>query len=777
MNNSAHEKAFGEPKAVEMGGSLRLSVIVPLHACTREDSERLNALALDVAEAGSGEVLAIAYGELDEGTVRALVSADIRVTHAGVPAFAYEAAANAGARLASGDIVLFVRAAWPASKQWIARLLGAADRPETGAVGPRLLDAGGADETGLVLRPDRFNQFGFTVEAFHGFVSRSECDAIGSACLLTPRQLFNELGGFDEAFGNELASLDYCLRVRKCGRRVVVDAGATFERAASGTAPGGARRARVARYAFAERWRETAAPRDNVWLERTSNAIRRDEIGELGFHRAFTFAPDTTAIVHGPAPVSPDEFKSELYRTQGGLRSVIWACAGPAPAGVQTAADALVAAQRETERRGDGYVAFVRGDTELGQNWLGELIDAIEYAPDTIAATIAPAGEPVDGAMPCSADARCTLVAPRFVPADIRLRGELPLNDALGDWIARAVVAGRDVRRVRDARTTVGPADVDAGFAARWGQPLETYRRPGALRAAGATIAPPAPFASIVMLSWNAPQFTEAAVASIRERTHTAYEIIVIDNGSEPETVARLAQLEDVRILYNAKNTGFAFGCNQGIAAARGTHVVLLNNDVIVSAGWLEALIDVQRRQPAVGMSAPCSNHVGGIQQVPDVPYRSIAAMPAFAALRSTQLRGRSRRAGRAVGFCLCINRRVIDEIGGLDPRYGMGSFEDDDFCLRVRAAGYDIAICEDSFIHHFGEASFRANKLDAAAMFFRNKAVFEQRWGTVVNPGAPDPKDAYDAQAIVRRGFDRARDFVTLPEAVAIGMDWVAPA
>jgi len=760
-----------------MGAPPRISVIVALRTFETEDSERLNALADDVAAAGNGEVIAVAYGDADGVAMAASLCEGIRVERAGVPAFAYAAAANVGARNASGEKLLFVRDARPASKLWLDRLLGAAERADIGVVGPRILDAAGTEETGLLMRPDRFNQFGFTVETYRGLVSRAECDAIASACLLTPRALFSELDGFEVAFGDELASLDYCLRVRKSGRRVMVDAGATFERFPNEELPGGARRARAAQYAFGERWREAAASRDNVWLERASNLIRRDEILELGFKRAFTLAPATTVIVHGPEPAAPMEFKSALYRTQGGLRRVIWACAGAAPAGVQSADDAVVAAQLETERRGDGYLAFVRGDTVPGLNWLDELIDAIEYAPDTIAATIAPAGEALAGAMPCSADARCTLVAPRFVPRDIRLRTELSVNDALGDWIARAVIAGRDVRRVHGARTSIGPAEADAGFAALWGQPLETYRRPDPVRLGRAEIARPAPFASIVMLSWNAPQFTELAVASIREHTRMPYEIIVIDNGSGPETLARLAALNDVRIIYNAKNTGFAFGCNQGIAAARGTHVVLLNNDVIVSAGWLEALVDVQRRHPTVGLSAPCSNHVGGIQQVPDVPYRNIAAMHAFAALRSIRLRGRSQRVARAVGFCMCIDRRVIDEIGGLDPRYGLGSFEDDDLCLRVRAAGYDIAICSDSFIHHFGEASFRANKLDASAMFFRNKTIFEQRWGTVVNPVVKDPNDHYDSQEIVRRGFDRAQDFVPLPEAVAIGADWVGPA
>jgi len=735
-----------------MGVPLRISAIVALRASEAGASEPLDALSADIREFGDGEVLSIGpYG--------------------------YAEKANSAARSATGELLLFINDAQPASPRWLARLIGAIERAGTGAVGPRLIDAAGTEETGRRLRPDRFGPTGFTVEPMRGLGSRTECDALAPACLLTPRALFLELGGFVESFGAEFAIVDYCFRMREHGQRVMVDAGATFERTATEADAFAGAEHRREHDAFAARWREAAVPRDNLWPERSANLIRRDEAFESGYLREFTFVPDTTVLVHGPAPAAPSEFRSALYHTQGSLRTIVWACDGVPPAGVETAADALTAAQRLTERRGDGYIAFVRGDSVLGPNWLGELMDALEYAPETIAATIVPAGEPLAAAMPCSADARCTLVAPRFAPQDLRLRNDLPLNDALGDWIARAVVAGRNVRRVRDAHSIAGPAESDGGFAALWGTPLESYRLPNPLRLAATLPSLPEPLASIVMLSWNAPHFTEVAVASIRAHTRMPYEIIVIDNGSEPETRKRLAQLQGVRIIYNAKNTGFAYGCNQGLAAARGTHVVLLNNDVVVTDGWLEALIDIQQRNPTVGMSAPYSNHVGGIQQIAEVPYTDIAGLPAFAANRSGELRGHSLRVNRAVGFCLCISRRVIEEIGGLDPRYGLGGFEDDDFCLRVRAAGYEIALCADSFVHHFGEASFKANQLDASALFFRNKAFFERRWGTVVNPLAPDPKDAYDARAIIRRGFDRANDFVPLPEPVGVSADWVGPA
>jgi glycosyltransferase involved in cell wall biosynthesis len=219
-----------------------------------------------------------------------------------------------------------------------------------------------------------------------------------------------------------------------------------------------------------------------------------------------------------------------------------------------------------------------------------------------------------------------------------------------------------------------------------------------------------------------------------------------------------------VRVIYNAKNMGFAHGCNQGIAASSGTYVVLLNNDVIVTEGWLEQLLDVHRRDPLVGVSAPRSNRIVGHQQLSDAVYPTLGKMHEFAAQRSRTHAGVHYRTNRAIGFCLCISRNVIDHVGGIDPRFGMGNFEDDDFCIRVRAAGYQIAVCQDAFIHHFGSASFAANKVDYVSQMHQNWKIFAERWGF---PEAY-PANGYDAGGAIARGFLRARDYVPIVGADA---------
>jgi GT2 family glycosyltransferase len=387
------------------------------------------------------------------------------------------------------------------------------------------------------------------------------------------------------------------------------------------------------------------------------------------------------------------------------------------------------------------------------------LVNVAEYGSEVVAATVTP--DVVDFVEPCAADARCTLLNLRGLPHHIRFGDVETVDGAIVDLTWQAVQVGLGVRSLRKPIAVLGAAIEDARFVGRHGVAHDVLRRPDLVRmeAACADQVSPQTFASIVMLSWNAPDYTRMAVDSIRAHTRCAYEIIIVDNGSGPDTRAMLDGLADVQVIYNATNTGFAHGCNQGMAASRGTHVVLLNNDVVVTDGWLENLLDAHRRDPLVGVSAPRSNRIVGHQQLGNATYNSLETMQEFAAARTREFAGMHYRTDRAIGFCLCIARHVIEEVGGIDTRYGVGNFEDDDYCIRVRAAGYQIAVCEDVFIHHFGSVTFAANKIDYSAQMEANWRIFAARWDLPrVYPSA-----GYDPSIPIARGFVRSRDYVPI--------------
>jgi GT2 family glycosyltransferase/tetratricopeptide (TPR) repeat protein len=243
------------------------------------------------------------------------------------------------------------------------------------------------------------------------------------------------------------------------------------------------------------------------------------------------------------------------------------------------------------------------------------------------------------------------------------------------------------------------------------------------------------PLVSVIVLTYNNWDYTSACLAALcRHSDYPNLEIIVVDNASTDQTrdnLHRLA-LQDsrFRIVFNDTNLGFAGGNNVGLRLARGDFMVLLNNDTIVTRGWVRDLIRPMQLDPAIGLTGPLTNAIGNEQKVKRA-YDSVDEMPAWA---RRFVRGRLRRtfeAGNLAFFCVAIRRSVLEEVGLLDDVYGLGFFEDDDYSRRAKRANYKLIIVDDVFVHHHLSASYSA--LGSAAsdeLMARNKAIFEQRWG-----------------------------------------------
>src|SRR5216684_3019159 len=80
--------------------------------------------------------------------------------------------------------------------------------------------------------------------------------------------------------------------------------------------------------------------------------------------------------------------------------------------------------------------------------------------------------------------------------------------------------------------------------------------------------------------------------------------------------------------------------------------------------------------------------------------------------------------------FCVAIRRDVVEEIGLLDEVYGLGYYEDDDYCRRASQANYKLVIADDVFVHHDHSVSFDKLGAKAAELMARNRGIFERRWG-----------------------------------------------
>jgi glycosyltransferase involved in cell wall biosynthesis len=246
-----------------------------------------------------------------------------------------------------------------------------------------------------------------------------------------------------------------------------------------------------------------------------------------------------------------------------------------------------------------------------------------------------------------------------------------------------------------------------------------------------------AELASIIILCCNTVEMTKLCLDSVLKHTPGAYELIVVDNGSTDETPQLLDAFKAqpgptrVEVIRNDTNRGYPAGVNQGLVAAKGEYLILLNNDVVVTPGWLDGLIAWSLRdQPRVGMVGPHSNYAPPPQLL-QAGYQDLSGLDAFARKRRREESGKALQVQRLTGFCLLIRRPALEAIGGkLDEDFGIGFFEDDDLCQRVRHAGFALLVAQDVYVHHFGSRTFKALSIDTEAQLRANFEKFRAKWG-----------------------------------------------
>jgi GT2 family glycosyltransferase/tetratricopeptide (TPR) repeat protein/SAM-dependent methyltransferase len=297
------------------------------------------------------------------------------------------------------------------------------------------------------------------------------------------------------------------------------------------------------------------------------------------------------------------------------------------------------------------------------------------------------------------------------------------------EWVAQGRPAEVNVGGLRIGHLPV--AEVEEFYAGQY------------LVCAEPAAAPDFGLTSIILVTHNQLEYTRLCIDSIRLRTDEPYELIVVDNASTDGTADYLRSLSGVKGIVNAENRGFPAAANQGIGLATGRQVLLLNNDCLVTSAWLRRLLQALYHDAGVGLVGPCSNCVSGEQQVPVTYDDDLMSLDGFAWDWGKQHDVLRVDTDRLVGFCLLIHREVIDEIGLLDERFGVGCFEDDDYCLRALRAGFRAVIARDAFVHHFGGQTFRHSNVDFAALMRHNQQLFRAKWT------APEATDDHRRYAV----------------------------
>jgi hypothetical protein len=261
-------------------------------------------------------------------------------------------------------------------------------------------------------------------------------------------------------------------------------------------------------------------------------------------------------------------------------------------------------------------------------------------------------------------------------------------------------------------------------------------------RAADAT-----PSIAVIVLTWNGRDLTLDCLRSLASITTPGVRTLVVDNASTDGTVeAIFARHGDrVTILQNAANLGFAAGNNAGIHRALedgAAYILLLNNDTLVAPDFLAELLRPMQGDPTVGITAPKIFYAEPRDQIwfagGEISlWRGTAR---HIGIRETD-RGqhdRPREIDYATGCALFARREVFERVGDLDPAY-RAYFEDADFCLRARAAGFRIRYVPTAKVWHRisastgGQLSRRkiSRKLASARRFFARHAR-PYHWATI---------------------------------------------
>ncbi len=243
------------------------------------------------------------------------------------------------------------------------------------------------------------------------------------------------------------------------------------------------------------------------------------------------------------------------------------------------------------------------------------------------------------------------------------------------------------------------------------------------------------PKISIIVVTYNNLDLTKKCLRSIDQNSnYENLEIIVVDNASADGSPAFLQQWESGSLnrflILNDDNRGFSAANNQGLEQATGDYLVLLNNDTYVTTEWVAALVAHLRRDPSIGLIGPVTNNIGNEAKI-DISYNTMDEMQSASIAYTSRHIGETLELRTLAFFCVMMNRSVYDKIGGLDEQFGIGFFEDDDYCRRVEMIGLRMVCADDVFIHHHLSASFDKLKQSVRQKLFEtNKALYEKKWG-----------------------------------------------
>ncbi|MBV6458197.1 MAG: hypothetical protein HONBIEJF_01322 [Fimbriimonadaceae bacterium] len=202
---------------------------------------------------------------------------------------------------------------------------------------------------------------------------------------------------------------------------------------------------------------------------------------------------------------------------------------------------------------------------------------------------------------------------------------------------------------------------------------------------------------------------------------------------------------KQIEVLYQPRNLGYGVGANIGLdhLAHRGDceFLAVSNDDVFATPGMLSelvcGLIELQKSGLKPGAIGPVSNYVHGPQQVDLGETSSFDELLFRVEGRHSQTANSVSQTDILRGLFVLFDQDCLAEIGGFDPRFGLGNFEDADHNLRCQLAGYSLWIADGAFLYHKGSQTFQKLGIDYEQSMLRTRDLFWEKWGVASDEDA----------------------------------------
>lgn len=220
-------------------------------------------------------------------------------------------------------------------------------------------------------------------------------------------------------------------------------------------------------------------------------------------------------------------------------------------------------------------------------------------------------------------------------------------------------------------------------------------------------------------------------------------EFAIVNNGSNPGEAAALEQLQrdfpaHVHLINLAQNVGYGLGTNVGLdylwQEGWFDYFCVSNDDVLPAVDCLPQLVSAMQELEAndvkPGVIGPVTNSISGQQLVDIGNYSNYAEMIDCAEAWHSEHHSVGTQVSQLRGLFMLIHPDCLNTVGGFDPRFGIGNFEDDDHNLRCRLSGFSLWIAEGAFLHHAGSSTFGEMQIDYNANIQRNLQLICEKWG-----------------------------------------------